>query len=322
MHEPDGQELAVQIELPEELEQRDQRDLERHDEQRDAHDEEHVAAREAHEREGISRERRDRDREQGRRQRHDEAVQERRVHARVEHLGVVAEREALLERMEDRRPPAARRGVVRAPDRRHEQPECRDHPEEADPEEHDLDEPVRLPDLDAHPPSAAEHARAYGWRLGAHRACLLGSELANLVDHRWDHGDHQQHDHGRRTAAVAELEELDEDPVPDHVGVEVAAGHDVDDVEDLQHEHDLDDQHRDHGRPDRRHQHPEEDLPLGRPVDPGRLDDLLRHALDRGRQQDHREPGLEPEHDDHQQERVQVELVLLDPRDRVEAESR
>ena len=64
--------------------------------------------------------------------------------------------------------------------------------------------------------------------------------------------------------------------IADHVGVEVAVGHDVDDVEDLHHADQHGDEDRDDRAPDLRDDHPEEDLPLARAVDPGRLERVVR----------------------------------------------
>ena len=58
----------------------------------------------------------------------------------------------------------------------------------------------------------------------------------------------------------------------------------------------------------------EEQLPLGGAVEPRGLGDLRGHALDGGRQDDHREAGLQPDEDDDQRERVDVEVGRLDPR--------
>ena len=64
----------------------------------------------------------------------------------------------------------------------------------------------------------------------------------------------------------------------------------------------------------------QEELTLGRAVEPGGLDDLRRDALDGRRQDDHREAGLEPDED--QDQRVGVDRLVLDPADRIEAERR
>ena len=58
----------------------------------------------------------------------------------------------------------------------------------------------------------------------------------------------------------------------------------------------------------------EEDLPLVGAVKPRGLEDLDWDALDRGRQDDHREAGLQPDEDDDQQERVDVQVRRVDPR--------
>ena len=108
--------------------------------------------------------------------------------------------------------------------------------------------------------------------------------------------------------AVVEVgEQLVEELVAEHVGVEVAVGHHVDDVEDLHHA----DQHGDEDGDDRaldlRDDDLEEDLPLVGAVDAGRLERVAGHALDRRGEQHHREADLRPEQHHHQQEAVEVE---------------
>ena len=102
---------------------------------------------------------------------------------------------------------------------------------------------------------------------------------------------------------VLEQEHLVEHPVGDDLRLESPAGRYVDDVEHLQHR---DGNGRDHDdrTPDGRHDDAEEDPGLASAVAAGGLDDLARDAFDRGRQDHHREPGLEPDHDQDHQERV------------------
>ena len=57
----------------------------------------------------------------------------------------------------------------------------------------------------------------------------------------------------------------------------------------------------------------EELLALSGAVEAGRLGDLHGHALDGRREHDHGEAGLEPDEDDDQRERVDVEVGRLDP---------
>ena len=92
------------------------------------------------------------------------------------------------------------------------------------------------------------------------------------------------------------------DPGPDH----------EDDVEDLHGvDHHVGGHH--HDRPgDAGHDDPTEHLQLGRPVDAGRLDDLVGDRLDGRRQHDHGEAHPDPDHDHHEQQ--VVPRLLLQPR--------
>ena len=101
--------------------------------------------------------------------------------------------------------------------------------------------------------------------------------------------------------------------------VRLGVAHDEDDVEHLQRVDDHVGRHDDDRREDARDHDPAEHLELGRAVDAGGLDDLVGDRLDGGRQHDHGEPGLHPDHDHHQEE--VVPRVLLQPIDRVLAES-
>src|SRR5262249_29644420 len=82
VREPDSVELVVQVaKVPEELDQRDERGLDRDDHQRDHEEEDRVPERERDPREGERRERAERKREDGRGERDVEGVEERVPHA-------------------------------------------------------------------------------------------------------------------------------------------------------------------------------------------------------------------------------------------------
>jgi hypothetical protein len=119
---------------------------------------------------------------------------------------------------------------------------------------------------------------------------------------------------------VVELEEPSEHPLGHHDRAVVlrARGLDEHDVEDLHRvDHHVGRHHHDR-RDDRGHDDPPEDLELGCAVDPGGLDDLVGDRLDRRGQDDHREAGLHPHHDHHQEE--VVPRLELEPTDRVLSE--
>ena len=107
-------------------------------------------------------------------------------------------------------------------------------------------------------------------------------------------------------------------PLGDDLGaVRLGVAHREHDVEHLQGADDhVGGDHHDR-REDARERDVAEDLPLGRAVDPGGLDDLVGDGLDGGRQHDHGEPGLHPDHD-HHEEQV-VPRLLVEPRDRLVA---
>ena len=112
---------------------RDQRHLQRHDQQADDNREQQPAEWEVDPGKGICGERRDRDRYDRRRDRHHEAVDERRDEPRTLHdCLVVAQRPAVLEWIEQCLPPAARGDLSGLTDRGDEQAHGRDRPEDAD----------------------------------------------------------------------------------------------------------------------------------------------------------------------------------------------
>ena len=128
----------------------------------------------------------------------------------------------------------------------------------------------------------SERAAASATRAGAParavaapaRSCAepLLAQVADVDEH---HGSTARN---RTTASAAARPSLknwnisQEHPVGDDVGVEPAAGHDVDDVEDLEH-HDGDGRRDGDERAlDHRHDHLEEQLPLAGAVQPGRLE--------------------------------------------------
>ena len=112
-----------------EREHRDQRHLQRHDEQRDHGDEDPVAAREVEPRERVAGERADQDHEQrvrdGDLERDQQRVRDRVV---VQHHPVVLEGGEA--RLREDLPPALHRERLRRQDRREEEPERRDEPEQ------------------------------------------------------------------------------------------------------------------------------------------------------------------------------------------------
>src|SRR3954454_14848901 len=164
VRQPDGQELSRDVELSELLEDRDERGLERDDEQADDDHEQRVAEREVHPRERVGREGGDEDRDDRGRDRDeqavDEAVHDRRVLPR-KHRCVVVEREVL--RREQRGPPTRRVDRRRVAERGDEQADGRQQPDHHQDHEHDVDaEPA---------PEASSLAR--GGRLRRRRRQVL-----------------------------------------------------------------------------------------------------------------------------------------------------
>ena len=148
---------------------------------------------------------------------------------------------------------------------------------------------------------------------------LLSSEVAQVdVHHRQDRDEEQRRER-RAATVVEELEDLVEHPVGHDVVAEPSAGRHVDDVEDLERDDRDGRRDRDDRAADHRHDHPEEELALGGAVEPGRLEDLARHALDGGREDDHGETGLEPDQDHDLAE--DVDRAGRQPRDRLPAEA-
>ena len=112
------------------------------------------------------------------------------------------------------------------------------------------------------------HRPADGRALdAAHSKRLLSAELSQVVDHDRDDGQQQHDGDGRAKAEVAVGEVLAVELVAITLGAELAAGHDDDDVEDLQGEDDDRRDDRDDGAPDLRDDDVEEDLALGGAVD-------------------------------------------------------
>src|SRR4051812_35212387 len=162
--EPHGQELAGDVELSELLEDRDERRLQRDDEQADDEHEQRVAEREVHPRERVRREGGDEDGDDRGRDRDeqavDESVHDRRVLPR-KHRCVVVEREAF--RREQCCPPTRRVDRRRVAERGSEKPGGRQQPDHHQDREHDMDaEPA---------PEASSLAR--GGRLRRRRRQVL-----------------------------------------------------------------------------------------------------------------------------------------------------
>ena len=114
--------------------QRDQRDLDGHDLQGEDQDEEEVAALEVDPGEGVGRQRGDRDRDEHRRDDDDDRVDEvgperRSARLRREDVVIVAQRER---RVDEDVPPAVRGDVRLRPERRDEQTEGGDRPQDRD----------------------------------------------------------------------------------------------------------------------------------------------------------------------------------------------
>ena len=107
MRQPDGQERAVQVDRQVRPQDRDQRDLERHDEQGHDRDEQDPPAREVHPGEPVGGEGGDEDRDDHRRDRHGQRVEEGVAESvpTEDDLLVVVQRECALRVREDR-PPA------------------------------------------------------------------------------------------------------------------------------------------------------------------------------------------------------------------------
>ena len=172
-------------------------------------------------------------------------------------------------------------------------------------------------DRDAQRQAAHEDAplRGQAAAVGSRRSCRhpLLADVADVDERQRQHG--QEEDHGQHRAAplVEELEGLQVHLVSHHVRVEAAARHDVDDVEDLEHDDGRRDGDHDQGAPDHGHGDPEELLALAGSVQAGGLGDLRGHALDGGRQDDHGEAGLEPDEDDDEGERADVVVGRLVP---------
>ena len=137
MGQPDAEERAVQVPGAVDLQDRDQRHLDRHDQQCHHDREQDAAAAERDPGEGIRGERGDGDRDGHRRDGHDQAVDERVAHAvAVDDRLVVRQRPLVgFERVEQRCPPAGRRDVLRIAHRGDQQAERRDRPQQADQED-------------------------------------------------------------------------------------------------------------------------------------------------------------------------------------------
>ena len=274
-------------------------------------DEQHVAAAELHPGERVGRERRDRDRDHRGRDRDREAVEERVPEAlRLERQPVVLER-PLPRRGRDARAPSTIRCVSTSASGRNDvisTPTVGISQRTTMTEDRDPHEPRRPcgPRRCPSPCACGLDAAA----AGSGSAMLIGSSSCsrNRLTFQTITGMTAMN---RITAIAAPRpscplrKNQSDHPLGDHHGpVRLGVAHHEDDVEDLHRvDHHVGGDHDDR-RQDARDDDPPEDLELGCAVDAGRLDDLVGDRLDRRRQHDHREPGLHPDHDHHQQEVV------------------
>lgn len=148
------------------------------------------------------------------------------------------------------------------------------------------------------------------------RAHVLGTEPPDVEHHHRDQDGQHDHGHGGAVAVFPGRQRLLVEGERDHPAgrPRAAHGHDVDQVEDLDH---VDDQgHGQHRDRDAHHRQndPPEDLRLGGPVGAGRLHDLDRDALQGGRQDHRGEPDRAPDPD--QDQRVVDGRLLAQPRHR------
>ena len=190
---------------------RDQRHLQRHDEQPDDEHEQHVPAAELHPRERVGGERGDGDRDHRRRDRHREAVEERVREAAGVERAADSSRASTRRPGTDGRTPSTIRSCRRAlgPERRDEHADGRDQPDEDDDEDRDADEPAALagrrPALLLRGASSAARRRRDLGRSGRRGErssdLLLLAELPDVPHHHRDDRD-EQHDRDRRAAAV------------------------------------------------------------------------------------------------------------------------
>jgi hypothetical protein len=146
---------------------------------------------------------------------------------------------------------------------------------------------------------AMDAARPAADDFFASAACCSG-----VVDDDRDDQDEQQDGERRPEALVRGPEALGVELVRHDVRVEVATGHRPDDVEHLQGADADGREDHDDRRPDARQRDEAEHPDRGHSVEPGRLDDVVRDRLDRGREDRHGEPGLDPDHHDDEEERV------------------
>ena len=198
-----------------------------------------------------------------------------------------------------------------------EQAERRHRPQEADDEDRQAER--QAPD-EGRPPRGHACLRrldGLGWRRHPSTCCRL--KLRRLMYITGRTAMKSRVASAAPTTVVEELEDLVEHAVGHDVVIEPSAGRHVDDVEDLEGDDGDGRRDRDDRAADHRHDHPDEDLALVGAIEPGRLEDLTRHALDRCREDDHGETGLEPDQDQDLAE--DVDRAGRQPRDRLATEA-
>ena len=285
---------------------RDQRHLDRHDEERDDAEEEPVAPRKLEPGEGVTGERRDEDREDrpadGNPERRPDRRRDRLV---VEDVAVVLERG--LARLRQDLPPADSPDLGRVDQRGEEEADRRDEPEHADEREEEVH---RGPSEEANDPRGdrlVEDDRLF-LRFRGSRHLDLPPEAADVDEQDGDH-EQEEEDRDRRPEPVVVLAER---RAPhrerDHVGVVLNRArrdrdHDVEDLQDV-------DQHRDEDdgedRCEQRDRDPPEHLPLVGSVRARRLEQVARNRCEPGRDHDHRETRPHPRVGDHHRRKDQA----------------
>src|SRR5207302_109759 len=137
MGEPDGDERARETKRVEELEDRDQRHLDRDHHQPDDDDEEDVLARKLHPGDGVGAHGRDGELDHSRRYGDQDAVEDRGGYVRcLQYLVVAVERKTM--RWEQRAPPAGVAHVLHVPERVHDQPDRGHDPDRDEDDDHEV----------------------------------------------------------------------------------------------------------------------------------------------------------------------------------------
>src|SRR6056297_3275433 len=152
------------------------------------------------------------------------------------------------------------------------------------------------------------------FRLAASAVCAIvacdiatSSRLVHVADVSDHHGNDRNKEHHRERGTPSILagpEHLVVHHVRDDIGVELTARHDEDDIEYLENKNYDSGGYRQNGTAHKGDDDLEEDAELPGPVYARGLEQTRRHSLHGRREDNHRESGLEPDHDDNQEEVV------------------